>query len=367
MTIPSIFKNSIPKEPTSAPSEEFLHEIAQYNTLLSNKGLPVIYSIHHLGLLSGVSVKTVLDFCESDRTQTYKRFKLRKKKGGYRLIQTPQSEIKYLQRWILKNILEKQPSHQSCKGFDISTSIKSNAEQHLNKEAILKIDFLRFFDSVNEKQVYRIFKTIGYHGNVALAMAKICTIVPDKLIIDSFRKHEKKLKDAVLAHGLGILAQGAPTSPKLSNLFCLSLDNRLTKLAEKNNLSYTRYADDLTFSGELNVLLSVKKSIYKIVWDEKLFINTGKTKLLKRGSPFFVTGLSVHNKKVTVPKKKKKEIEHHLHHCIKNGVQNHLLKSNIQNRNFKDWLFGNIAFVYSVEKQLGEQYFKIFNNIQWPI
>ncbi|MFN3785158.1 MAG: hypothetical protein ACK4R6_14675, partial [Spirosomataceae bacterium] len=68
-----------------------------------------------------------------------------------------------------------------------------------------------------------------------------------------------------------------------------------------------------------------------------------------------------------VPKKKKLEIEHHLYHCIKNGVQNHLTTSNITNRNFKDWLLGNIAFVNSVEKELAEKYFKQFNEIQWPI
>ncbi|AXB57680.1 reverse transcriptase family protein [Flavobacterium fluviale] len=367
MTIPSIIKNSIPKEIPAPPSPEFLNDIAQYRAHLIDQGLPVIYSVHHLGLISKFNINNMIHLCNMPRDGFYKRFKMKKKKGGYRVIQTPSSELKYLQRWILKNILENRPSHECCKGFDLKASIKNNAESHLNKEAILKIDFLRFFDSINEKQIYRIFKGMGYHGNVAFALAKICSVVPDKMFFKSFKKNEKHLKKVVLEHDGGILPQGAPTSPKLSNLFCLSLDHRLTLLASKNNLSYTRYADDLTFSGDYETLISVKKTIYKIIKDEKLFVNMGKTKILKRGSLFFVTGLSVNNKKVTIPRKKKKDIEHHLHHCIKNGVENHMQKSNITNRNFKDWLFGNIAFVYSVEKELGAEYFKIFGSIQWPI
>lgn len=367
MTIPLIFKRSLPNRRATVHTKAFYDDIAEYRNLISSKGLPVIFSVHHLCLLAGVSVRNIITLCESSRIEYYKRFKLRKKKGGFRILQSPEPELKYLQRWILENILEKQPSHEACKGFDQNSSIKRNAEVHLNKPAILKIDFLRFFDSVSEKQIYRIFKGLGYHGNVAFALAKICTLVPDKTFLKSFKKNERHLKSAILNHNLGILPQGAPTSPKLSNLFCFALDNRLSNLALKHGLGYSRYADDLTFSGEPAKLMAAKKIINKIVKDEKLFINPAKTKLLKRGAPFFVTGLSINNTVVKIPKKKKIDVEHHLHHCLKNGVENHLIKSGIQNRNFKDWLFGNIAFVYSVEKELGQKYFDAFNKIQWPI
>jgi len=191
--------------------------------------------------------------------------------------------------------------------------------------------------------------------------------VPDFYFLKSFKNKEQHLKLKILSDGLGILPQGAPSSPKLTNIALISLDNRLYKLAAKYGLQYTRYADDLTFSGKMEVLKQVKKIIYRVIKDENLFPNYAKTKFLKRGNPFFITGLSVHNDKVTIPKKRKIEIEHHLHHCIKNGVQNHLLKSKIENRNFKDWLLGNIAFVYSVEQDTGEKFFKQFDKIIWPI
>lgn len=367
MTIPLIFRYSLPPKEVTVHTKEFYDDIKSYRSSLEIKGLPVIFSVRHLCLLAGVNTRNIMKIIESSRISSYKRFKLRKKRGGFRVIQTPTEELKYLQRWILYNILEKQPSHISCKGFDKTTSIKQNAEVHLNKQSILKLDLLRFYDSITEKQVYRIFKGLGYQGNLAVALAKICTIVPDDTFLKSFKKGEQHLKCIILNHGLGILPQGAPTSPKISNLICLSLDHRLSALAYKNGLNYSRYADDLTFSGEYEKNCLIKKIVSRIIKDEKLFLNVAKSKLLKRGSPFFVTGLSVNNSIVTIPKKRKIDIEHHLFHCLRNGVENHLVKSNIKNRNFKDWLFGNIAFVYSVEKELGNLYFEDFNKIQWPI
>lgn len=348
-------------------SAEYQIETKAYQGVLGKNGLPVIYSLNHLCLMAGVNLEHIKNCCNSNRQDNYKRFKLKKKRGGFRVIQTPQDELKYLQRWILENILNKKNSHNACKGFDPDTSIKLNAEKHLKQEGILKIDLLRFYDSINEKRVYGLFKSLGYHPNLSVSLAKICTIVPDQTFFSSFKKKEQHLKQKIKQDGLGVVPQGAPSSPKISNLISISLDNRLQKLADKHNLNYTRYADDLTFSGTIETLSKIKKVVYRIIKEENLFPNYSKTKILKRGNPFFVTGLSVHNDSVTVPKKKKLEIEHHLHHCIKNGVQNHLTTSKITNRNFKDWLLGNIAFVNSVEKELAEKYFKQFNEIQWPI
>ena len=348
-------------------SDDYFKELENYRTALEKNGFPVIYSLNHLCLMAGVNLERIKNICNSNRQDNYKRFKLKKKRGGFRVIQTPQDELKYLQRWILENLLNKKLSHNACKGFDPGTSIKLNAEKHLNQEGILKIDLLRFYDSINEKRVFGLFKSLRYHTNLSVSLAKICTIVPDKTFFSSFKINEQHLKQKIKEDGLGVVPQGAPSSPKISNLIAIKLDNRLQKLADKHNLNYTRYADDLTFSGTIETLSKIKKVVYRIIKDENLCPNYSKTKIIKRGNPFLVTGLSVHNNSVTVPKKKKLEIEHHLHHCIKNGVQNHLINSKITNRNFKDWLLGNIAFVNGVEKELGEKYFKRFNEIQWPI
>jgi RNA-directed DNA polymerase len=364
MTLPLFVDNQNLKTPHS---EEFFIEINNYKEGLEKSGLPVIFSLPHLCLLAGVNIVTIKNICDSERTSFYKRFKLKKKRGGFRVIQTPIDELKFLQKWILIHILSKVSSHDSCKGFDIGSSIKNNAEVHLDKPAILKMDLMRFYDSINEKRVYGIFKRLGYHPNLCVSFAKICTALPDANFIKSFKKNEYPLKEIVVNNKQGILPQGAPSSPKISNLIAKNLDNRLQLLAEKNGVKYSRYADDLTFSGELDTLRKVEKTVARIVKSENLFTNHAKTKFLVRGNPFFITGLSVHNSKVTVPKKRKIEIEHHLYNCLKNGVLSHLSTAKIQNRNFKDWLLGSIAFVHSVEKDLGEKYFQEFNKIQWPL
>lgn len=359
--------DNISEESSPFHSDEFISDIKAYDLKLRSRNLPIIYTLEHLCLLAEVNINKIKKICRSTRISEYKRFKLRKKRGGFRVIQTPKVELKYLQKWILINILQKIPSHSSCKGFDKTLSIKKNAEVHLKKESILKIDLLRFYDSINEKRVYGVFKYIGYHPNLAVSLAKICTIVPDNQFLSSFKRKELELKNTIIAKSEGLIPQGAPSSPKLSNLISISLDYRLSKLALMNALSYSRYADDITFSGTLETLKKVKSTIYRIVKDENLFVNYSKTKILKRGNPFFVTGLAVNNNHVTIPKKRKTDIEHHLFHCLKNGVEAHIINCKIKNKNFKDWLLGNIAFVFSVEKELGEKYFTDFNNIQWPI
>ena len=348
-------------------SKQFEKDIKEYSDFLQRKNLPIIYSLPHLCLLSGVDIENIKKIVASNRTEYHKRFKLRKKRGGFRVIQTPNDELKYLQRWILKNILDKIASHDSCKGFDKNTSIIDNADIHVGSEALLKMDLLRFYDSINERRVYGIFKSIGYHPNLSVSLAKICTIIPDKMFLSSFRKNELDLKEYIMSKQEGVLAQGSPTSPKLSNLVSVILDKRLTGLANKNGLKYSRYADDITFSGNFKQLQKVKKTAYRIICDEAFFPNYSKTKIVKIGGKFLVTGLNVQNESISIPRKKKKEIEHHIFHCMTNGVEKHLKTLGITNRNFKDWLYGNICFVYSVENDIGEKYFQEFDRIQWPI
>ncbi|MBC70828.1 MAG: hypothetical protein CMH47_00805 [Muricauda sp.] len=365
MTFP--LDNFITKAKFQRHSDEFIDDAKNYIQKLEKAELPILFSIFHLCLSAKISIKLILALCRSDRIHYYKRFKIAKKRGGYRIILSPNNELKYLQKWILINILEKIPSHKSCQGFDKNKSIKKNAEIHIGSECILKIDLLRFYDSINEKRVYGIFKSLGYHKNLAVSMAKICTVEVKENFLKAFTKNESDLKNKISSQKEGILPQGAPSSPKLSNLILRRLDQRLHCLAKKNGINYSRYADDLTFSGKEEKLKELKKIIYMIIKDENFFINYGKTNFLKRGNRFFVTGLSVHNEKVTVPKKFKSNIEHHLYHCIKNGVIAHTKKNGIENRNFKDWLLGCICFINSVEPELGEDFFEKFNEINWPI
>jgi len=286
------------KAQAAGHSDKFIAETTAYIHKLSKDNLPVLFSLEHLALEAQVNIGRLGMVVRSDRTFYYDKFKLKKRNGGFRTIQIPNSDLKYLQKWLLINILNKIPSHAACKGFDPGTSIKGNAEIHLNKQAILKIDLLRFYDSINEKRIYGIFKSIGYHANLAVYLAKACTIKPDNTFYIAFKKNELLLKQVIKKRDDGVLPQGAPTSPKLSNLIARSLDKRLQGLCDKHDVNYSRYADDLTFSGDKATLAKIQKIIYSIVEKEGFFINYGKTKMLVRGNKYFVTGLSVHNNAV---------------------------------------------------------------------
>jgi RNA-directed DNA polymerase len=365
MTFP--LDDFIAKAKAENRSQVFIDETTAYIQQLEKSNLPVLFTLEHLCLEARVNIRRFRSLLHSSRFNGYERFKLKKRNGGYRTIHVPDNDLKYLQRWLLHNVLFQVPSHVHCKGFDPGTSIKANAAEHLGKAAILKIDLLRFYDSINEHRVFAIFKHMGYHPNLAVYLAKICTVVPDNNFFIAFKEHELKLRDQIRGSGQGILPQGAPTSPKLANLVARRLDKRLTGLAEKHQVSYTRYADDLTFSGELTKLEVMKKVIYRIIRSEGFFVNLGKTKILVRGSQYLVTGLSVDHASVRVPGRIKKEIEHHLFHCVKNGAHIHLMRSGVKNRNFKDWLLGKICFVHDIEKETGQRYLQDFKRIEWPI
>lgn len=348
-------------------------DLLDYSKKLEMNNLPVIFTLEHLCLASNFSIFEARNICDSNRIPHHKRFKLKKKRGGYRLIQSPVDNLKYLQKWILIHILDKIPSHECSFGFDKESSILKNATVHLSGQAIMKMDLMKFYDSINERRVYGVFKELGYHTNLSVSLAKILTVTPDSFFFKTFKKNETHLKEYLMSlengfsYEQGLITQGSPSSPKLANLVCRSLDNRLNKLALKYDLKYSRYADDLTFSGEIESLKKIKKIASHIVKDEKFFVNHSKTKFLKPGGKFIVTGLNIENGKVTVPRKMKKEVEHHLHHCLKNGVASHITKAGIPNGNFKEWLLGKIAFIHSIEKDVAATYFDDFNKVNWPI
>lgn len=342
-------------------SEEFIDESLEYVNNLVVNNLPVIFSTKHLAELLKISYKDLMNIIYN-REDEYSNFKIRKKRTGYREIMSPSENLKYIQRWINNSILKKVKLEKCCKGFIQGSSIKNNAEIHENKDAILKFDLLRFFDTINEKRVYGVFRNLGYAKNLAVDLAKITTVESSFLYWESALKNVNELKG--FAGNLNtILPQGAPTSPYLSNIIATQMDKRLSALSSKLGVVYSRYADDIVFSGELDKLPSAN-TVEKIIRQEGFLVNRSKTKIQKRGNRQIVTGLTVTNG-VHVPKKYKKDIWYHLHYCNLAGPKAHLIKNKIYKSNFKDWLFGRICFVYSIEPEVGKKMMDAFNEILW--
>ncbi|EAQ9952492.1 TPA: retron St85 family RNA-directed DNA polymerase [Salmonella enterica] len=244
----------------------------------------------------------------------YHRVEMKKKTGGIRHIESPLRELKAIQRWVLRTILDKLSPSVYAKGFVRGKSILDNAKPHEGNQYVLNLDLQDFFTNVKASHVYTLFKNIGYNNNIAFILTSFCT------------------------KG-GYLPQGAPTSPALSNLVCLRLDHRISTYCKKRALTYTRYADDLCISG--NKILILQKASYlikDIICNEGFIINSKKEKFLGPKVRREVTGLTV-MPKITISKK---------NYCIYRKRIYDLVRNNIPNK--YEIIEGILSFVKSIDK-----------------
>jgi len=207
---------------------------------------------------------------------TYTTHKIRKKSGKTRTITAPNSYLKSCQREIMIH-LNSFPLSDSAHGFVEKRSIVSNAINHIQKKYVLNIDLKDFFPSIQRDRVEDLFKELE---------------IPLQYV------------DLVVFND--VLPQGSPCSPVISNLMCRGMDKDMEEYAKTLNLSYSRYADDMTFSGD-NVSRDVIDNIYSIIRTHNLVVNKEKTVVLGRHKRQIVTGLVV-NEKVSIPKNTRRRI-----------------------------------------------------------
>ncbi|MED4130658.1 reverse transcriptase family protein [Shouchella miscanthi] len=340
-------------------SDEFIRFTLGYIDRLETKGLPVIFSLKHLGTILDIDFKVLKEYTQN-RERYYGRFKLKKKRGGFREIRVPNSLLKSIQYWIQKKILLKASPSVCSTAFYPGCSIYNNAERHLAQESVLSIDLFKFFDSITDRRIYKIFKSMGYHSNVAVDLARLCTVGTHHMTPLN-EEQLNKLPERFPIYS-NVLPQGAPTSPMLANLAARNLDQRLFKLSEKIGVNYSRYADDLTFSGKKNQIPRLKL-IYRIIHDEGFFVNYSKNRQRNIGQKQLVTGLIVSGDTVRVQKSYKKDIWKHLYYCKKFGVAKH--SDYFGNSFFSEWLLGRIFFVKSIEPDVGKDMLKAYNELDW--
>lgn len=344
-------------------SEEFIDLTTKYAIQLRGQNLPVIFSTFHLCKLAPFSFSW-LNHILKERENHYKFYTIKKRSGGNRAILSPYSDFKRLQSVILQSILAHVPAHKNAFGFISRKNIAQNASVHLGAEYLLNVDLLKFFDCITEKRVAGLFKSLGYAPNLAVDIAKICTVrLPDAYAAE-FEPDELAEYREIVSADDAVVPQGAPTSPAISNLVTRRLDKRLTKLSESLGCKYSRYADDLTFSGNYENLPHYS-TLNAIVRSEGFRINKKKIKLTRKGNRQTVTGLII-DREVLVSRKFKDEVEAHLYGCNKFGVIKHMEHRAIEQQFFKEWLLGKIMFINSIEPRTARKYLATFNNIRWP-
>ncbi len=257
---------------------------------LARFGLPKLETSAQIAHALGITVPT-LRFLAFARTTSpinhYVRFDIPKKTGGTRRISAPMPKLKAAQHWILAHVLDKVTLHDAAHGFRKQRSIVSNARPHVGAEVVLNLDLKEFFPTLEYKRIRGVFRGLGYGEAAATIFALLCSEPNvDEVELDGLRWY--------VADGVRRLPQGAPTSPAITNIVCRRLDARVAGAARKLGFTYTRYADDLTFSGPASS--DVGAMLDRVRWialDEGFAEHPDKTRVLRRGRRQEVTGLVV--------------------------------------------------------------------------
>ncbi len=345
---------------------EVLDEAIRQITYMGRADLPSIFSLRHFSHQTELSY-TYLRSVIGRRRDPYKVFQISKRRGGKRNICVPETTLLVAQKWLHKYILSKQTPHWRSFAFHKDSSIVKCASVHCDASWIVKLDIQRFFESTNETKIFHVFKGLGYSSLVAFELARLCTRTykskrPELLKTQEYEPARYSIINSYRSELLGSLPQGAPTSPMLSNLACLSMDEELQLLAENYGCVYTRYADDITFSyhgsgfdrSEANKVIG--KS-YDILRRNNYIPNTFKTSVVPPGAKKIVLGLNVGGLEPRVSKEFRSKIEHHLWAINRFGLAGHSHSFGFKSMwGFKNHLMGKIAFVLQVDPRLGADY-----------
>jgi RNA-directed DNA polymerase len=296
--------------------------IRRYVEKLYKQGLPVIFSTEHFSLLVGLRLHVV-------NSMTYKSSKfyyhavIKKRSGGDRILSIPYPALKYVQHWLVLNILKAIEIDEHATAFYPGSTILNNVLPHVHNYEVLSLDLKDFFPTITYPRVAGVFLSVGYSSQVASMLAKICT--------ESF-----------------YLPQGAPSSPYLSNIIVKAMDRRLAGLSKKYGIVYTRYADDLTFSGN-QIEREFYQTVRQIIIEEGFELNEEKTRRRINAERKIVTGLSISSNKIRLPRNVKRNLRQEVHYISKYGLIEHMDRRGFSDPTYVDKILGRLNFWRYVE------------------
>jgi RNA-directed DNA polymerase len=314
--------------------EESAVSFREYASQLREKKLPVIFTLGHLSTITSTSYRLLHDTVNRKReSANYTLFRIHKRRGGYRFIHAVNGDLLYIQKFINEEILQNVPLHSCSYAFSREGGIRKCANMHLGCRWLLKFDLQDFFTSINETKIFKVFSDLGYSALLSFELARLCTTLHlprnqrsylEKKSVSSFSKDETSLPYFPQPL-LGVLPQGAPTSPMLSNLVAYNLDQALNAYARRLGFVYTRYADDLTLSAvDIPIKMSIGKivfDVYKIIITNHFIPNKSKTSIQGPGSRKLVLGLLVDGDESTrVSKNMRHRIDRNLYAISKYDI-----------------------------------------------
>jgi retron-type reverse transcriptase len=228
----------------------------------------------------------------------YRTVLIPKSDGSKRKLSVPDLILKRVQRAIADTILTQYPVSRYAKAYKYGSNVQQNARPHVGKKKLLKLDIEGFFDHILYS---RVKETVFFEEKFAPSIRTLLTM---------------------LCYYKESLPQGAPTSPAITNIIMYDFDETVGAFCRERGIAYTRYCDDMTFSGEFDereIIAFVKGELYKL----GLFLKTRKTAVIPATKRQTVTGIVV-NEKINVTKEYKKKIRQEIYFIRKFGLDGHL-------------------------------------------
>lgn len=310
-----------------------------YAQHLLARGFPVLFDDAHLSFATGVPLRTI-GYVRSHPDRFYSEFRIGKRGGGSRPIRAPKPSLRALQQWIARNVLTAFEPHPCCHGFVRGRSIVTNASEHVGKPLVFKVDLADFFGSVPRSRIFGVFRRAGYTRSMANLLADLTT----------------------LDNGL---PQGAPTSPALANITAFTLDCRLAGWARRHDISYTRYADDLAFSGALWTTRHFARTVFRIVHDEGFRVNEHKTRLVRQNQRQLVTGVVV-NDVAHWPRWRRRWLRQEIYYLRKYGIDDHMARRGVDNSFYKEFVYGHVYALNQLHPDEARAYLDVLDALDWP-
>lgn len=306
---------------------------------------------------------------EAERLRNYRYRWVARRRGPPRLLEAPKARLKEIQRWVLSQILDQVPAHAAAHGFTRGRSALGHAAVHSAQPFVLRLDLRDFFASVSAGRVYALFRTLGYPPPVAHVLTGLCTnAVPIQVWNALARPGEPWLIQSHFRLGRRLAAphlpQGAPSSPALANLAAFRLDRRLSGLAAARALRYSRYADDLSFSGQAlggRGARSLIEIAGRIVREEGFALNEDKTLLRSAAARQQVTGMVV-NVSPNVARAEYDRLKATLHRLARDGPAGYRPPRPVDPRAH---LSGRVAWVASLHPRRGARLTRLLDQIDW--
>ncbi|MBR5479899.1 MAG: RNA-directed DNA polymerase [Clostridia bacterium] len=234
----------------------------------------------------------------------YKPVSIPKGNGEMRKLCVPDKFLKAVQRSIARNLLSYEEISPYATAYRLCGSTVVNARPHLGAEVILKLDICHFFDHI------------------------IYPVVKDKVFPGEKYSEANRVLLTLLCTYRESIPQGAPTSPAISNIVMRDFDDTVGVWCEDRGICYTRYCDDMTFSGDFSpkeVISFVRTELGK----KGYFLNNRKKVIAKRGQKMQVTGIMV-NEKLNVPNTYRRKLRQELYYCRKFGIKSHMEKIGVE-------------------------------------